>query len=441
MRPWQGANKRINNALRRIPNELNERFRQFYLQADIDQTRLGILLLAIPNVFYLLNDYQFLGLSLPFFGYLAMRLAILAFTFWLYFYLGKIKSYRSYDRSVLIYALVLVIAVLSNFTRPQNAVAQAVAVSVGVLIIYLIVNTRFAYQVLEASVVSAEQLSILLLNAQKFAPTALFTAFLSMIFANVIAAVASWQLHTYRWRLFQDITERKKTERLATIGETAGMVGHDLRNPLQATFGEVFLAKEELENLPESQQKTNLQESINAIEEQANYMDKIVSDLQAFVKPIEVNKQTINLKQLSASVLSQLSIQNKIQTNLQIDSELTVNADPQLLKRVLINLVTNSIQAMPEGGVLTFEAHPNGAGQVKIIVEDTGVGIPEEFRDKIFLPLFTTKSRGQGFGLSVCKRVIEAHGGIIIFESQVGKGTRFIITLPQIINSRQDFDL
>jgi len=441
MRPWQGANKRINNALRRIPNELNERFRQFYLQADIDQTRLGILLLAIPNVFYLLNDYQFLGLSLPFFGYLAMRLAILAFTFWLYFYLGKIKSYRSYDRSVLIYALVLVIAVLSNFTRPQNAVAQAVAVSVGVLIIYLIVNTRFAYQVLEASVVSAEQLSILLLNAQKFAPTALFTAFLSMIFANVIAAVASWQLHTYRWRLFQDITERKKTERLATIGETAGMVGHDLRNPLQATFGEVFLAKEELENLPESQQKTNLQESINAIEEQANYMDKIVSDLQAFVKPIEVNKQTINLKQLSVSVLSQLSIQNNIQTNLQIDNELTVNADPQLLKRVLINLVTNSIQAMPEGGVLTLEAHPNAAGQVKIIVEDTGIGIPEEFRDKIFLPLFTTKSRGQGFGLSVCKRVIEAHGGTIIFESQVGKGTRFIITLPQTINSRQDFDL
>jgi signal transduction histidine kinase len=101
----------------------------------------------------------------------------------------------------------------------------------------------------------------------------------------------------------------------------------------------------------------------------------------------------------------------------------------QLLKRVLINLVTNSVQAMPEGGELTIKAQANDE-KVQIIVEDTGTGIPEEIKPKIFTPLFTTKSKGQGFGLAVCKRVIEAQHGKVTFESQVVKGTKFIIELP-----------
>ncbi len=421
---------RINNAFNRIPSELYEQYRYFYLQADVSQTRLGILLLAIPNLSYLINDYIFLGISLPFVGFLLMRLVILAATVWLYFYLGKTDNYHSYDKAILIYALVLVSAVLTNFTRPQNAIAQAVAISVGVLITYLIVNTKFAYQILIASTVTALQLSLIISSMGWFATPQLFTASLSMLFANLIAAVASWQLHNYRWRHFQDINERKRTERLTVIGETAGMVGHDLRNPLQSTIGEIYLAKEELKGLPSSEHKTNLQESISAIEEQATYMDKIVSDLQAFVKPVEAHKQTIALRQQVVPILSQLNIQNNIQTNVLIDDQLTVKADPQLLKRVIINLVSNAIQAMPKGGTLTIGAKIIKNGHVQIIVEDTGTGIPEKIRDKVFQPLFTTKSRGQGFGLAVCKRVIEAHSGTIDFESQEGKGTKFTITLP-----------
>ena len=389
---------RIN--ISRIPDELYGSYRQFYLQADISQTRLGILLLAIPNVSYIINDYQFLGLSLAFAGYVLLRLAILAATVWLYFYLGKVKDYRSYDKSILIYALALVIAVLSNFSRPQNAMAQAVAISVGVLITYLIVNTKFSYQIIIASTVTAVQLSIIFLNMELFAIPELLTASLSLLFANLIAAVASWQLHTYRWRHFQDLNERKRTERLTIIGETAGMVGHDLRNPLQSTIGEIYLAKEELKELPDSEQKINLQESINSIEEQAVYMDKIVSDLQAFVKSIEVHKKTFRLKQQVTSVLSQVDIPNNVQTNVHIDDQFTVNADEPLLRRVIINLVTNAIQAMPDGGKVTIEAKTIENGYAQVIVEDTGVGIPAAIREKVFQPLFTTKSRGQGFGLA-----------------------------------------
>ncbi len=107
-----------------------------------------------------------------------------------------------------------------------------------------------------------------------------------------------------------------------------------------------------------------------------------------------------------------------------------MKADLQLLKRVLINLVTNALQAMPDGGKLTLKSQINSDGQVSLIVEDTGVGIPEKIKPQIFTPLFTTKPRGQGFGLAVCKRVIEAHGGTIGFESQEGKGAKFTIKFP-----------
>ncbi len=104
--------------------------------------------------------------------------------------------------------------------------------------------------------------------------------------------------------------------------------------------------------------------------------------------------------------------------------------DLQLLKRVLVNLVTNSVQAMPDGGKLTLRGQVNNEGKVSIYVQDTGVGIREDIRNQIFAPLFTTKPRGQGFGLAVCKRVIEAHGGTISFESIVDRGTEFLIQFP-----------
>ena len=104
--------------------------------------------------------------------------------------------------------------------------------------------------------------------------------------------------------------------------------------------------------------------------------------------------------------------------------------DKYFIKRLLINLITNAIQAMPDGGTLTIKAtHENGMALIS--VGDTGLGIPEEVRDVIFKPLFTTKSKGQGFGLPVCKRLVEAHnGGSISFESEVGKGSKFTVKVP-----------
>ena len=222
----------------------------------------------------------------------------------------------------------------------------------------------------------------------------------------------------------------KDSERLVAIGQTAGMVGHDLRNPLQTITGELYLAKGEVETLLESEAKRNLQESIQVIEEQAAYMDKIVSDLQAFVQPIRIDKKPIYLQELIDNVLGTISIPPNISIKAQSQRTLPqVKADPNLLKRVLINLTTNAVQAMPNGGELTINSQVNSK-QVCISVGDTGVGIVDSIKSQIFTPLFTTKPRGQGFGLAVCKRVIEAHGGNITFKSTAGKGTQFTIQFP-----------
>ena len=275
------------------------------------------------------------------------------------------------------------------------------------------------------------------------------------------ASVRTWRLTDGKgnivgiWSIVRDITEQKErqqnlqdtadylkkiieertkqlkdSERLAAIGQTAGMVGHDLRNPLQTVIGELYLAKNEVNSLDESEAKSNLQESIQVIEEQAVYMDKIVSDLQAFVQPVKMDKKPINLKELVKAVIGSVVVPKNIVVQTQIgDDSLQIKADLQLLKRVLINLVTNSVQAMPDGGNLTLIGQIN-SGKLFITVEDTGVGIPDAIKNQIFTPLFTTKPRGQGFGLAVCKRVIEAHGGNISFESIVGKGAKFMIKLP-----------
>ena len=127
-------------------------------------------------------------------------------------------------------------------------------------------------------------------------------------------------------------------------------------------------------------------------------------------------------------------VRNDVPENIQTDAKVDVDAkkvmaDSAYMKRIMGNLISNAVQAMPDGGKLAIRAHRE-VGDVVITVEDTGVGIPDEAKPKLFQPLFTTKSKGQGFGLAVVKRLTEALNGTITFDSQEGKGTKFIIKLP-----------
>jgi PAS domain S-box-containing protein len=232
-----------------------------------------------------------------------------------------------------------------------------------------------------------------------------------------------------------DITERKNAERLAAIGATAGMVGHDIRNPLQTIAGEIYLAECVLKDLPDNEFKKSIRESLKTIEEQMNYVNKIVSDLQDFAKPLKPKIEEVNVKDVVQTVLASINIpQNDQVKNIKIEVSVNQNmcslkVDKTYLQRILQNLINNSIQAMPKGGKLNITVNRQN-GKAVICVEDTGDGIPLELRPKLFTPLVTMKSKGQGFGLAVVRRLTEALSGTITFESEVGRGTKFLVTLP-----------
>ncbi len=233
----------------------------------------------------------------------------------------------------------------------------------------------------------------------------------------------------------QRAVQLKDAERLAAIGATAGMVGHDIRNPLQAIIGDVYLAKTELDSIPEGEEKNNIQESLTEIEKNIDYINKIVADLQDFARPLKPNAEETDLKLIIDDLLSKNGLPENVKVSVKVDTAKVV-ADSTFINRILYNLVNNSVQAMPKGGKLTIRTYKE-ANDTVISVKDTGVGIPEAVKGKLFTPMFTTKAKGQGFGLAVIKRMTEALCGTVTFESQEGKGTTFIVRLPPPRAERQ----
>jgi PAS domain S-box-containing protein len=242
------------------------------------------------------------------------------------------------------------------------------------------------------------------------------------------------KLKTYSEHLEALVEERtqklRDSERLAAIGETAGMVGHDIRNPLQSITGELYLARTSLESLPNTHEKNDIKESIGYIEEQLLYVNKIVLDLQDFAKAAKPQLQKVDLEKTVQNVLSTMNIPENITVSANVRPGLPkINSDPLFLKRILTNLTSNAAQAMPNGGKIAITATCN-ANKVIVTVSDTGQGIPDDVKDKLFKPLFTTKAKGQGLGLAIVKKLTEALDGKVTVESQLGKGTQFNVKFP-----------
>ena len=230
----------------------------------------------------------------------------------------------------------------------------------------------------------------------------------------------------------------KENERMAAIGETAAMVGHDLRNPLQVIVGSIDLIKKRLNKRGDSSDEREIEKWVDKIDAQTDYMNKIVSDLQDYSRNIKLKREKADLEALMGDVVSSVDIHGDVDVSIVLDEGLPdISVDETLMKRLFTNLILNAVQAMPDGGSLSIRGSLQG-DDVVISVEDTGVGIREENLDEIFKPLFTSKAKGTGFGLPVCKRIVDAHGGTISVESEEGVGSTFTVKLPVTHLSRED---
>jgi PAS domain S-box-containing protein len=229
----------------------------------------------------------------------------------------------------------------------------------------------------------------------------------------------------------QRANQLKDAERLAAIGATAGMVGHDIRNPLQAITSDVYLAKLELGTIPESEEKKGVFESLQEIEKNTEYINKIVADLQDFARPLNPNAEETDIKLIIDQLITKIGFPENVKASVNVEDVARIFvADSTFINRIMYNLMNNAVQAMPNGGQLDICVCKK-AKDIVINVKDTGVGIPDAVKGKLFTPMFTTKSKGQGFGLVVIKRMTESLGGTVSFESQEGKGTTFIVRFPQ----------
>lgn len=227
----------------------------------------------------------------------------------------------------------------------------------------------------------------------------------------------------------------RHADRLATIGQLAAGVAHELNEPLGSILGFAQLAKK-CPGLPK-QAEQDIEKIVNA----SLHAREVVKKLLIFARQMPTQKTKVNLNQIvkeglyfleSRCVKQGIKLIRSLSPNLP-----EITADPAQLNQVLVNLVVNAAQAMPEGGRLTIQTEVC-EDQVLLIVEDTGIGMSDKVLKQIFIPFFTTKEVGQGTGLSlpVVHGIVTSHGGSIKVKSKVGQGTRFEIRLP--VNGPQE---
>lgn len=234
--------------------------------------------------------------------------------------------------------------------------------------------------------------------------------------------------------ILRDMTETKalqdkimRSEKLAALGKLAAEITHEIKNPLMLIGGFALQLTKGVDD------KESLRK-IKIITKEVRRLEKLLADLREFHLPKTIALEAVNIKELLqeiSSLAKEDCKEKNIQIMLNIDEQaLLITGDSARLKQVFLNLVKNSIEAMEKGGAISIQTRLSG-DRVEITVADEGKGIPEEDREKIFSPFFTTKKHGTGLGLGISKKIVEEHpGGSFSMKSKEGKGTAFTVTLP-----------
>jgi signal transduction histidine kinase/iron only hydrogenase large subunit-like protein len=220
-----------------------------------------------------------------------------------------------------------------------------------------------------------------------------------------------------------------QTEKMASLGQLAAGVAHELNNPI----GSIMMFSRILQK--ELGANEQWQKDITLVVQEADRAAKIVKDLLNFSRETKIKPGLVSINTVIEEALS-LLVKQSLFHNIQVQWRLapslpTTFADPDLLKQVFLNIILNAAQAMDGKGTLTIETRKLESGRgIEIRIEDTGKGIPEEHLPRLFDPFFTTKEKGTGLGLSLVYSIVSKHKGAVRAESQLGQGATFVIDLP-----------
>jgi len=250
---------------------------------------------------------------------------------------------------------------------------------------------------------------------------------------NEIASVGIFKDLRERLRIERELQKMQEallqSEKLAAMGRLTSQIAHELNNPIYGIMNTLELLKTEIP--PESKRRRILELSLSEIQR----LSEMLRNMLSFSKPEEEKRRPIKIDELIEGILLVMEKQMK-ESNIQVETSFApdipeIMASTNQMRQVMLNILRNAKEAMPKGGTLTVRTVREGE-MVMIHIQDTGIGIPEKIRDKVFEAFFTTKQKvkGVGLGLSVCYGIIKDHGGEIKIESEEGKGTTFIISLP-----------
>ncbi|MGQ3684825.1 MAG: two-component system sensor histidine kinase NtrB [Candidatus Loosdrechtia sp.] len=241
--------------------------------------------------------------------------------------------------------------------------------------------------------------------------------------------------------IIEDISERKrfsdevlKAKTLSTLGEFAAELAHEVKNPLNAMNIQMLLLEREIQGSGQisGKSKKGLLEIVSIVHKELIRLSGFIEKCLYFSKTGELHKDYIDIGELLEEIVSLLMPQAQlygIQVELGIEDTLPpVKVDRDKIKQAILNILINGIEVMPDGGRLSVSAESID-GEMRIACRDTGLGIPDEIKDKVFNLFYSTKEGGTGIGLSLAQNIIQAHGGVIKLEVS-NVGSIFVITIP-----------
>lgn len=238
-----------------------------------------------------------------------------------------------------------------------------------------------------------------------------------------------------RVKLVESQSQAERNEKLASLGMLAAGVAHEIRNPLTAIKAALYIQQKKFQ--PGSAERAD----IELVEREIVRLERIVNDFLQFARPTDPKIVETRVDQVFAETQTLMTPQlasANIRLDVQSPVPMRMNADPEQIKQVLINLVQNAADSIVKNGTITLTARhdrkrlTNGETSVVILeVADTGRGIPPDVEKRLFDPFFTTKENGTGLGLPIAARIVQNHGGVLQYKTQVNHGTTFGIVLPE----------
>lgn len=230
-------------------------------------------------------------------------------------------------------------------------------------------------------------------------------------------------------QLRQTSQQLRRSERLAALGALTAGIAHEIRNPLASIKGAVDIIDRK------NPKDVEGREFLDVIREEVKRLNATLTEFLRFGNPTASQFEPVSANELIRSTLKLLEgklSSSEIEVGTELEPDLpAIQADPAQIRQVLINLILNSLEAMPEGGELMVRTSLHEPGQIRIEVGDTGHGISDEIADQVFDPFFTSKPTGMGLGLSICHQLIQTHGGSIALKPRPEGGLRVVVDLPR----------